>query len=73
MRQRNHESLKLNLTLDAMASETLKELQQKTGITTVSEVVRRAIRAYYMLMRLDEEKAQIKHKDGSAEPIREML
>ena len=73
MRKRNYESARFNLVLDPVANQTLKELQEKTKITTLAELVRRAIRSYYMLARLNEDGACIQHKDGTVEPLMGLL
>lgn len=73
MRERNEKSLRLNLSLDSQANETLVELQKKLEIPTTSELIRRAIRAYYALVLLNDDKAQIRHNDGTVERLAGLL
>jgi len=73
VRERNEKSLRLNLTLDPRANETLVELQAKMNIQTTSELIRRAIRAYYVLVKLNEDNAQIRHNDGTMERLNGLL
>ena len=73
MRERNEKSLRLNLTLDSQANDALVELQKKMEIPTASELIRRAIRAYYVLVQLNDDKAQIRHSDGTVERLGGLL
>jgi hypothetical protein len=72
MTKATEEKIRLNLELLPQVKEQLDELQTRTNASSLSEVIRRALALYDLLIEHYEEKGEVvlKHHDGTTEKLR---